>query len=241
MYDELKKILTQSDNIVFFGGAGVSTESNIPDFRSQSGIYSKKTYPYRAETMISSEFFHEHPEQFYDFYFHEMVYEWAQPNDAHLALAKLEEMGKLKAVITQNIDGLHQKAGNQKVLELHGSIHRNRCQRCRAEYDLQEMLKQKKQVPRCPSCNGILKPEVVLYGESLDMQVMEEAILFLSQADVLIVGGTSLVVYPAAGLLQYFRGSKLILINKEETAMDHRADLVIHGAIGKVMKEAVLV
>lgn len=239
MYDELKEILKQSDNIVFFGGAGVSTESNIPDFRSQSGIYSKKTYPYRAETMISSDFFHEHPQEFYDFYFHEMVYEHAQPNDAHLALARLESMGKLKAVITQNIDGLHQKAGSQKVLELHGSIHRNRCQRCHAFYDLNDMLKQKDRIPRCPKCNGILKPEVVLYGESLDMHVMEEAVSYLSQADVLIVGGTSLVVYPAAGLIQYFRGRKLILINKEETAMDQRADLVIHDAIGRVLKQAV--
>lgn len=239
MYDELKEILKQSDNIVFFGGAGVSTESNIPDFRSQSGIYSKKTYPYRAETMISSDFFHEHPQEFYDFYFHEMVYEHAQPNAAHLALARLESMGKLKAVITQNIDGLHQKAGSQKVLELHGSIHRNRCQRCHAFYDLNDMLKQKDRIPRCPKCNGILKPEVVLYGESLDMHVMEEAVSYLSQADVLIVGGTSLVVYPAAGLIQYFRGRKLILINKEETAMDQRADLVIHDAIGRVLKQAV--
>lgn len=239
MYDELKEILKQSDNIVFFGGAGVSTESNIPDFRSQSGIYSKKTYPYRAETMISSDFFHEHPQEFYDFYFHEMVYEHAQPNDAHLALARLESMGKLKAVITQNIDGLHQKAGSQKVLEMHGSIHRNRCQRCHAFYDLNDMLKQKDRIPRCPKCNGILKPEVVLYGESLDMHVMEEAVSYLSQADVLIVGGTSLVVYPAAGLIQYFRGRKLILINKEETAMDQRADLVIHDAIGRVLKQAV--
>ena len=212
MYDEFKEILKQSDRIVFFGGAGVSTESNIPDFRSQSGIYSKKTYPYRAETMISSDFFHEHPEQFYDFYFHE----------------------------TQNIDGLHQMAGSKKVLELHGSIHRNRCQRCHAFYDLDEMLKQRNQIPRCPVCNGIIKPEVVLYGESLDMQVMEEAVSYIAQADVLIVGGTSLVVYPAAGLIRYFRGRKLILINKEETAMDQRADQVIHDAIGKVMKHAVL-
>lgn len=240
MYDEFKEILKQSDRIVFFGGAGVSTESNIPDFRSQSGIYSKKTYPYRAETMISSDFFHEHPEQFYDFYFHEMVYEQAQPNDAHRALAKLEAMEKLQAVITQNIDGLHQMAGSKKVLELHGSIHRNRCQRCHAFYDLDEMLKQRNQIPRCPVCNGIIKPEVVLYGESLDMQVMEEAVSYIAQADVLIVGGTSLVVYPAAGLIRYFRGRKLILINKEETAMDQRADQVIHDAIGKVMKHAVL-
>ena len=149
-------------------------------------------------------------------------------------------MGKLQAVITQNIDGLHQMAGSKKVLELHGSIHRNRCQRCHAFYDLDEMLKQRNQIPRCPVCNGIIKPEVVLYGESLDMQVMEEAVSYIAQADVLIVGGTSLVVYPAAGLIRYFRGRKLILINKEETAMDQRADLVIHDAIGKVMKHAVL-
>lgn len=239
MYDELKKIIEENDNIVFFGGAGVSTESNIPDFRSQSGIYSKKTYPYRAETMISSDFFYDHPDEFYDFYFNEMVYPNAQPNAAHIALAKLEELGKLQAVITQNIDGLHQLAGSREVLELHGSIHRNRCRRCHAAYTLEDMLKQKDGIPRCPKCNGILKPEVVLYGESLDQQVIERAVAFIASADVVIVGGTSLVVYPAAGLLQYFRGKKLVLINKEETAMDSRADLVIHDAIGKVLGEVV--
>lgn len=237
MYEQLQQVIAESDNIVFFGGAGVSTESNIPDFRSQSGIYSKKTYPYRAETMISADFFYEHPEQFYDFYFHEMVYPQAQPNAAHLALAKLEEMGKLKAVITQNIDGLHQKAGSKHVLELHGSIHRNRCQRCHAFYSLEDMLQQQDGIPRCPHCNGIIKPEVVLYGESLDMDVMEEALSCIAQADVMIVGGTSLVVYPAAGLLQYFRGRKLILINKEATGMDQRADIVIHDPIGNVFQE----
>ena len=239
MYDELKKIIEENNNIVFFGGAGVSTESNIPDFRSQSGIYSKKTYPYRAETMISSDFFYDHPDEFYDFYFNEMVYPNAQPNAAHIALAKLEEQGKLQAVITQNIDGLHQLAGSKEVLELHGSIHRNRCRRCHAAYTLEDMLKQKDGIPRCPKCNGILKPEVVLYGESLDQQVIERAVAFIASADVVIVGGTSLVVYPAAGLLQYFRGKKLVLINKEETAMDSRADLVIHDAIGKVLGEVV--
>lgn len=240
MYEELKEMIKEHKRIVFFGGAGVSTESNIPDFRSQSGIYSKKTYPYRAEMMISSEFFYEHPEQFYDFYFHEMIYENAQPNDAHIALAKLEAMGKLQAVITQNIDGLHQKAGSKEVCELHGSIHRNYCQRCHAFYDLKDMLKQRNQVPRCPQCGGIIKPDVVLYGESLSMDVINRAVHHLEHADMLIVGGTSLVVYPAAGLLRYFHGKTLVLINKEETEVDSSADLVIHDAIGKVFKQTVL-
>lgn len=239
MYEELKKVIEENDNIVFFGGAGVSTESNIPDFRSQSGIYSKKTYPYRAETMISSDFFFEHPDEFYDFYFHEMIYENAKPNDAHIALAKLEAKGKLKAVITQNIDGLHQMAGSKEVLELHGSVHRNRCRGCHAFYTLEDMLKQKHKVPKCPICGRTIKPEVVLYGEALDNAVVEQAISYIRQADVMIVGGTSLVVYPAAGLLQYFHGSKLILINKEETGMDNKADIVIHDAIGKVLHEVV--
>lgn len=239
MYEDLKKVIEESNHIVFFGGAGVSTESNIPDFRSQSGIYSKKTYPYRAETMISHEFFMKHTEQFYDFYFHEMVYEKAKPNAAHIALAKLEEQGKLKAVITQNIDGLHQKAGSKHVLELHGSIHRNRCMDCGEFYTLEDISKQKDGVPLCRKCKGTIKPEVVLYGEGLDMDVVEQAVAHISQADVLIVGGTSLVVYPAAGLLQYFRGSKLILINKESTSMDSSADIVIHDPIGEVLKSVV--
>ena len=236
MYDELKKILTQSDNIVFFGGAGVSTESNIPDFRSQSGIYSKKTYPYRAETMISSEFFHEHPEQFYDFYFHEMVYERAQPNDAHLALAKLEEMGKLKAVITQNIDGLHQMAGSKNVLELHGSIHRNYCMSCGKFFDA-AYVKNSEGQPKCDECGGLIKPDVVLYEEGLDQRVISKTVQYISQADVLIIGGTSLVVYPAAGLIDYFKGSHLILINKSKTERDSQADLIINDKIGEVFKQ----
>lgn len=239
MYEDLKKVIDESNHIVFFGGAGVSTESNIPDFRSQSGIYSKKTYPYRAETMISHEFFMKHTEQFYDFYFHEMVYEKAKPNAAHIALAKLEEQGKLKAVITQNIDGLHQKAGSKHVLELHGSIHRNRCMDCGEFYTLEDISNQKDGVPLCHKCKGIIKPEVVLYGEGLDMDVVEQAVAHISQADVMIVGGTSLVVYPAAGLLQYFHGSKLILINKESTPMDSSADIVIHDPIGEVLKSVV--
>ncbi|MEG0274721.1 MAG: NAD-dependent protein deacylase [Longicatena sp.] len=239
MYEDLKVIIEQSDNIVFFGGAGVSTESNIPDFRSQTGIYSKKTYPYRAETMISSDFFYDHPDQFYDFYFHEMIYENALPNPAHKALARLEEMGKLKAVITQNIDGLHQMAGSKEVLELHGSIHRNRCRGCRTFYDLDVMLKQKDGVPKCPQCGRTIKPEVVLYGESLDQNVLQKAIQYISQADVLIVGGTSLVVYPAAGLLQYFKGRKLVLVNKDATDMDNTADLLIRESIGQVLSQVV--
>ncbi len=235
MYENVKEVLEASKQIVFFGGAGVSTESNIPDFRSQSGIYSKKTYPYQAETMISHDFFMNHTNQFYDFYFHEMVYEHAMPNPAHIALAKLEQQGKLKAVITQNIDGLHQMAGSQEVLELHGSIHRNRCMDCGEFYTLEDILAQKDGVPLCKKCGGIIKPEVVLYGESLDMDVMEKAIAYISSADTMIVGGTSLVVYPAAGLLRYFRGKHLILINKASTSMDGNADIVIHDPIGKVL------
>lgn len=240
MYEALKKVIEESDNIVFFGGAGVSTESNIPDFRSQSGIYSKKTYPYRAETMISSDFFYEYPKEFFDFYFHEMIYENAKPNAAHLALANLEAKNKLKAVITQNIDGLHQMAGSKNVLELHGSVHRNRCRGCHAYYTLEDMLKQKHKVPKCTACGRTIKPEVVLYGEALHQHVVEDAVSYIAKADVMIVGGTSLVVYPAAGLLQYFHGSKLILINKEETAMDQKADIVIHDAIGKVLQKALM-
>lgn len=236
MYETLKEIIEGSNNIVFFGGAGVSTESDIPDFRSQSGLYRKKTYPYPAETMISSDFFYKQPASFYDFYFHEMVHEHAKPNIAHIVLASMAAQGKLKAVITQNIDGLHQMAGSKEVLELHGSIHRNRCLDCQTTYVLADMLKQKEHVPKCPLCGGIIKPEVVLYGESLDNEVIMQAIAYIQQADVMIVGGTSLVVYPAAGLLQYFHGSKLVLINKEKTAMDTKADLVIHDAIGQVFK-----
>lgn len=239
MYDELKNVIAENDNIVFFGGAGVSTESNIPDFRSQSGIYSKKTYPYRAEAMISSKFFYEHTTEFYDFYFHEMVYESAQPNAAHQALAKLEAIHKLKAIITQNIDGLHQLAGSKEVVELHGSVHRNCCIGCHATYTLDDMCKQAHCVPKCTVCGQTIKPEVVLYGEALEDKIVEKAISYIANADILLVGGTSLIVYPAAGLLRYFQGDKMILINKEETSMDDRADIVIHDAIGKVLHEVV--
>lgn len=238
--EKLKKIIGDNDNIVFFGGAGVSTESNIPDFRSDNGIYKKKKYPYPAEMMISHDFYLEHTKDFYDFYFHEMIFPDALPNDAHIALARLEKMGKLKAVITQNIDGLHQMAGSEKVYELHGSIHRNYCRKCHAFYNLEDMLKQKDQVPHCAKCDGRIKPDVVLYGESLDQEVIGQAVQAISQADVMIVGGTSLVVYPAAGLLQYFKGHTIVLINADATTMDSKADLIIRKPIGKVLKEAVL-
>ncbi|MCI9293026.1 MAG: NAD-dependent protein deacylase [Erysipelotrichaceae bacterium] len=239
MVERLSRIIKASNNIVFFGGAGVSTESGIPDFRSSAGIYSKKTYPFPAEIMISSNFFYAHPKQFYDFYVHEMIYPDAQPNEAHVALAKLEKMGKVKAVITQNIDGLHQMAGSKEVLELHGSIHRNRCVGCHAFYDLAHMPYGSDHVPVCESCGQIVKPEVVLYGESLDQDVMHRAIAWIEQADVLIIGGTSLVVYPAAGLIQYFHGSHLVLINRSQTSMDDQADIVIHDSIGKVMSSVI--
>lgn len=237
MYESLSNIIKNSTKLVFFGGAGVSTESGIPDFRSSAGIYSKKTYPYPAEHMISSDFFFTHPNQFYDFYFHEMIYPQAKPNAAHIALAELEKVGICKAVITQNIDGLHQAAGSQNVLELHGSVHRNRCLNCHTQYDLAAMLNQKDRVPKCSKCGHIIKPEVVLYQEALDQSVIQSAVSHIQSADTLIVGGTSLQVYPAAGLIQYFRGAQLILINKSVTDMDSKADLVIHDEIGKVMDE----
>ncbi len=237
MIDELARMITESTATVFFGGAGVSTESGIPDFRSSAGIYSHKTYPYPAEHMISAEFFYAHPDQFYDFYFHEMIYSDAKPKAAHRALAKLEEMGKLKAVITQNIDGLHQAAGSREVLELHGSIHRNRCTHCHTPYGLDMMLVQQNVIPTCPKCHHLLKPEVVLYGEALNGEVMERSISYIASAELLIVGGTSLVVYPAAGLLRYFKGRHLVLINRSQTSMDDLAEVVIHESIGEVMNK----
>lgn len=238
--EQFSNILKENDNIVFFGGAGVSTESNIPDFRSHNGIYKKTKYPYPAEMMISHDFYLEHTKEFYDFYFHEMVFLKAKPNEAHFALATLEKMGKLQAIVTQNIDGLHQMAGSKQVYELHGSIHRNYCTGCHTFYDLADMLKQENQIPHCLKCNGRIKPDVVLYGESLHQEVLEQAIQAIAKADVLIVGGTSLVVYPAAGLLQYFKGHTIVLINKDATTMDSKANLIIREPIGKVLKEAVL-
>lgn len=237
----LKTWIDQAQSIVFFGGAGVSTESHIPDFRSDQGLYKKK-YRYPAEMMISHSFFEANPEEFYEFYFNQMIFPDAQPNDAHKALAKLEQEGKLKAVVTQNIDGLHQKAGSKKVYELHGSVVRNTCCDCHAHYSLEETIKlrNEKGIPLCKKCQGIIKPDVVLYEEGLDENTLYGAISAIEQADLLIVGGTSLVVYPAAGLLQYFHGKHLVLINRDQTQMDSKADLVIHESIGKLFKEVVL-
>lgn len=232
----LKKWLEESDNIVFFGGAGVSTESNIPDFRSTDGLYHQQ-YDYPPETILSHSFYEEKPEEFYRFYRNKMLFPNAKPNRAHKALAKLEEEGKLKAVITQNIDGLHQKAGSREVLELHGSVLRNHCVKCGKAYGLEAGLNSEG-IPRC-SCGGMIKPDVVLYEEGLDLQTIQQAVLHITNAEVLIVGGTSLTVYPAAGLIDYYRGSRLVLINKSVTPMDSRADLVISGPIGEILGDAV--
>lgn len=228
----LKEIVETSDNIVFFGGAGVSTESGIPDFRSQDGLYSLK-YKYPPEQIVSHSFYKKRPTEFFEFYKDKMLAPDAKPNKAHLKLAELEKRGKLKAVITQNIDGLHQMAGSEKVLELHGSVLRNYCESCGKFFDLQYII-DSKETPLCDKCGGSVKPDVVLYEESLDMNIMSEAISFISQADVLIIGGTSLVVYPAAGLIDYYRGSKLVVINKSPTPRDEQADLLIAGSIGEV-------
>lgn len=239
MDERLKKIIDKSDNIVFFGGAGVSTESNIPDFRSESGLYkAMNNYGRSPEEMLSHSFFVNHTETFFDYYKNNLIYTDAKPNKAHRALAKLEAMGKLKAVVTQNIDGLHQKAGNKKVYELHGSTLRNYCMKCHQYYDLDYIMDEyhcKGGVPICPVCGGIIKPDVVLYEEPLDGDCMDKAIMAIQNADTLIIGGTSLVVYPAAGFVRYFRGNNLVLINKQETPYDSHADLVIHDSIGKVM------
>ena len=220
---------------MFFGGAGVSTESGIPDFRSQDGLYHQQ-YDYPPEEILSHSFYMKNPEEFYRFYRNKMLAPGAKPNKAHLALAKLEREGRLKAVITQNIDGLHQAAGSREVLELHGSVHRNHCLRCGKFYGL-EAIENSSGIPRC-SCGGMIKPDVVLYEEGLDMDVLNRAVNYISRADVLIVGGTSLTVYPAAGLIDYYRGHKLVLINRDATALDSRADLVISGKIGEVLGEA---
>ena len=230
--ETLKSWVENSDNVVFFGGAGVSTESNVPDFRSADGLYNLK-YDYPPETIISHSFYMRNPKEFYWFYKDRMLYPDAKPNPAHLALAKLEEEGRLKAVITQNIDGLHQAAGSKKVLELHGSVHRNYCTSCGKFYDMNAVLEQDG-VPYC-SCGGRIKPDVVLYEESLDSDVIEESLRYISNADVLIIGGTSLTVYPAAGFIHYYNGKKLVLINKSATPMDRQANLVINQPIGQVM------
>jgi len=230
----LKKWIDESDNIVFFGGAGVSTESGIPDFRSVDGLYNQK-YKYPPETILSHTFFEREPEEFYRFYRDKIIIEGAQPNRAHLRLAELEREGKLRAVITQNIDGLHQAAGSREVLELHGSILRNYCARCGKKYEL-DAIKNSEGVPRC-SCGGTIRPDVVLYEEGLDSDILQRSVQYIRNADVLIIGGTSLVVYPAAGLIDYYRGRKLVLINRDATPRDSAADLVIHDSIGKVFSQ----
>ena len=234
--EQLKTWIDESSNIVFFGGAGVSTESGIPDFRSVDGLYNQQ-YDYPPETIISHSFYRRNPEEFYRFYKNKMLFPEAKPNAAHLALAKLEEQGKLKAVITQNIDGLHQAAGSKEVLELHGSVHRNYCTRCGKFYNLEDIMGMDG-VPRC-ECGGIIKPDVVLYEEGLDQGTLQKSVSYIRHADVLIIGGTSLTVYPAAGLIDYYQGSRLVLINKSVTAMDSRADLVVSGKIGEVFSQIV--
>ncbi|MDO4622638.1 MAG: NAD-dependent protein deacylase [Eubacteriales bacterium] len=233
--EELQKIIDSYDNIVFFGGAGVSTESGIPDFRSVDGLYNQK-YAYPPEQMLSHSFFLNKTEEFYRFYKDKVLALDAEPNAAHRKLAEMERAGKLKAVITQNIDGLHQKAGSRVVYELHGSVHRNYCTGagCRQFYD-GRWVAMTPGVPRCERCGRIVKPDVVLYEEGLDQDILQGAVDAIRHADVLIVGGTSLVVYPAAGLLQYFRGEKIVLINKGATSMDHKADLLIQEPIGEVL------
>lgn len=229
-----KEWIAQCENIVFFGGAGVSTESSIPDFRSTDGLYYQE-YAYPPETILSHSFYRKNPEEFYRFYHKKMLYPKAEPNDAHKALAKLEEMGKLRAVITQNIDGLHQKAGSREVLELHGSVLRNYCEGCGKFYGLDAIM-QAEGVPRC-SCGGIIKPDVVLYEEGLDQDILSRSVSHIRNADMLIVGGTSLTVYPAAGLIDYYTGNKLVVINKTPTPRDGYADLLIADKIGKVFRE----
>ncbi|MBQ8230708.1 MAG: NAD-dependent protein deacylase [Lachnospiraceae bacterium] len=229
---EFQKLVAASDNIVFFGGAGVSTESGIPDFRSVDGLYNQE-YDYPPETILSHSFYRRNPKEFYRFYRNKMLFLDAAPNVAHKKLAELEQQGKLKAVITQNIDGLHQAAGSKTVLELHGSVLRNYCEHCHAFYDV-HYIKDCIGVPKCEKCCGPVKPDVVLYEEGLDQKTLNAAVSFIAHADMLIIGGTSLAVYPAAGLIDYFSGDKLVVINKSPTPRDSFADLVIQGPIGEV-------
>lgn len=233
--ETLRTWINESDNIVFFGGAGVSTESGIPDFRSVDGLYHQQ-YDYPPETILSHTFFRRNTEEFYRFYRAKMLVLDAKPNAAHKKLAEWEQQGKLKAVVTQNIDGLHQTAGSKVVYELHGSVHRNYCQKCGAFYDARYML-ESTGIPRCEKCGGLIKPDVVLYEEGLDQATINGAVHAISQADVLIIGGTSLTVYPAAGLIDYYNGNKLVLINKSVTPMDSRADLLVQGPIGEIFSQ----
>lgn len=237
--EKLTKILKESNNIVFFGGAGVSTASNIPDFRSSNGLFSQRlNKSFTPEQLVSRTFFFKYPEEFFNFYKSKLVYPDARPNNAHKALAKLECMGKLKAIITQNIDGLHQMAGSKNVFELHGSVLRNYCMDCNTFY-ASEFILNSKGIPTCEECGGLVKPDVVLYEEALDNAVLMGAVNTIAKADTLIIGGTSLVVYPAAGLIDYFKGKNLVLINKSSTSADKDANLVINDYIDKVLFEAV--
>ena len=230
---ELQKLIDEHNSIVFFGGAGVSTESGVPDFRSVDGLYNQK-YDYPPETILSHTFFMRNTEAFYDFYRDKILIEGVRPNAAHLKLAELEQAGKLKAVVTQNIDGLHQAAGSKTVYELHGTITRNYCMKCRKEFGVKYMMGSKG-VPKCDACGGTIKPDVVLYEEGLDNDTVNGAVRAIRNADLLIVGGTSLVVYPAAGLIDYFKGDKIVLINKGATGRDSMADLLISAPIGEVL------
>lgn len=237
MEEQIKRLqewIDGSESIVFFGGAGVSTESGIPDFRSVDGLYNQK-YDYPPEEILSRTFFDRRPEEFYRFYRDKMLCLDARPNTAHQKLAQLEQVGKLRSVVTQNIDGLHQMAGSKRVWELHGSVHRNFCMRCKKPYPV-EFIRDSQGVPTC-SCGGTVKPDVVLYGESLDSRVLEGALADIQQADLLIIGGTSLAVYPAASLVNYYRGDRLVLINKSPTPYDRRADLAIAGPIGRILEQ----
>lgn len=234
---KLQKMVDESEKIVFFGGAGVSTESGVPDFRSTNGLYHQH-YKYPPETILSHTFYEQNREEFFRFYYDKILVDGVEPNKAHLKLAELEKAGKLTAVVTQNIDGLHQKAGSKKVFELHGSTWRNYCERCGQFYDLDFMMEQKKNCcldPRCTKCRGPVKPDVVLYEEGLDNQTIEGAVRAISEADMLMIGGTSLVVYPAAGLIDYFQGKYLVVINMQATTRDKQADLVIEEKIGEVL------
>ena len=237
--EALKKIIDESNNIVFFGGAGVSTESGIPDFRSENGIYSAiSEYGYRPETILSHTFFVKKPEVFFKYYKKTLLFPDAKPNYAHIALAKLEALGKIKAVITQNIDDIHQRAGSKEVLELHGTLYKNYCLKCGKDFDLDYVTKDEG-ITRCDKCGGIVRPDVVLYEEGLDNYTLDKSIEYISKAEVLIVGGTSLAVYPAAGLINYYKGNKLVLINKTETPYDGRANLIVRESIGEVFKKII--
>lgn len=232
--ETLKQWVEESNNIVFFGGAGVSTESGIPDFRSTDGLYNQE-YDYPPETILSHTFYRRNPQEFFRFYKNKMLYLEAEPNAAHKKLAEWEAKGKLKAIVTQNIDGLHQKAGSQKVFELHGSVLRNYCEDCGKFFDV-ERIKNAEGVPYC-ECGGMIKPDVVLYEEGLDQRTIEESVRAIQNADMLIIGGTSLAVYPAAGLIDYYSGNKLVLVNKTPTPRDGMADLVVHGSIGEIFSQ----